>query len=75
MVKAAGASPTVDIPSLAGWIYALGLGQWEPGELRGSRRVLREPGGEIPPGYSPVAAGTDSWHVFLSVYDHGHLQP
>jgi len=30
------------------------LGQWEPGELRGSRRVLREPGGEIPPGYSPV---------------------
>ena len=32
------------------------LGQWEPGELRGSRRVLRGPGGAIPPGYSPHVA-------------------
>lgn len=28
-------------------------GQWEPDEPRGSRRVLREPGGEISPGHSP----------------------
>ena len=28
--------------------------QWEPGELRGSRRVLREAGGAIPPAYSPM---------------------
>ena len=26
----------------------------EPGESRGSRRVLREPGGAIPPGHSPL---------------------
>jgi len=30
------------------------LEQWEPGELRGSRRVLREAGGAIPPAYSPI---------------------
>lgn len=30
-------------------------GQWEPDESRGSSPVLREPGGEIPPGYSPCA--------------------
>ena len=29
------------------------VGLWEPGEGRPSRRVLREPGGEIPPGHSP----------------------
>ena len=28
-------------------------GRWEPGESRGSRRVLREPGGATPPGHSP----------------------
>ena len=28
---------------------ALTAGRWEPGELRGSRRVLRAPGGETPP--------------------------
>jgi hypothetical protein len=30
------------------------LGQWEPGEPRGSRRVLRAAGGEVPPADSPV---------------------
>src|SRR5260370_10243932 len=29
------------------------VGLWEPGEGRPSRRVLREPGGAIPPGHSP----------------------
>src|SRR5260370_24299118 len=29
-------------------------GWWEPCESRGSRTVLGEPGGEIPPGYSPL---------------------
>ena len=29
------------------------IGLWEPGEGRPSRRVLREPGGAIPPGHSP----------------------
>src|SRR3982751_1283818 len=28
-------------------------GRWEPCKSRGLRTVLREPGGEIPPGYSP----------------------
>jgi hypothetical protein len=28
-------------------------GRWEPGESRGSRRVLREPGGATPPGHAP----------------------
>ncbi len=32
---------------------ALTAGQWEPDEPRGSSPVLREPGGAIPPGYSP----------------------
>src|SRR5262249_52061135 len=31
----------------------LTAGQREPDEPRGSRPVLREPGGETPPGYSP----------------------
>jgi hypothetical protein len=31
------------------------VGLWEPGEGRPSRRVLREPGGAIPPGHSPDA--------------------
>ena len=30
------------------------LGQWEPGEPRGSRRVLRAAGGEVPPADSPL---------------------
>jgi len=30
------------------------LGQWEPGELRGSRRVLRAAEGEVPSADSPV---------------------
>src|SRR3954464_4256653 len=32
----------------------LTAGQWEPDEPRGSSPVLREPGGAIPPGYSPA---------------------
>ena len=32
---------------------ALTVGRWEPGELRGSRRVLRAPEGETPSGDSP----------------------
>src|ERR1039458_4685357 len=36
-----------------GWVCDPTAGQWEPGERRRSRRVLREPGGEIPPGHSP----------------------
>jgi hypothetical protein len=36
-----------------GSALALTAGRWEPGELRGSRRVLRAPGGAIPPGDSP----------------------
>src|SRR5262249_57338364 len=35
---------------------ALTAGRWEPGEPRGSRRVLRAPGGETPPGDSPRRA-------------------
>jgi hypothetical protein len=31
---------------------------WEPDELRGSRPVLREAGGAIPPAYSPVLDST-----------------
>ena len=31
-------------------------GLWEPYDGRLSRTVLREPGGEIPPGYSPNPA-------------------
>ena len=34
----------------------LTAGRWEPDEPRGSRPVLREPGGAIPPGYSPRGA-------------------
>ena len=34
-------------------IWGNATGRWEPDELRGSRPVLRGPGGEIPPGYSP----------------------
>ena len=30
--------------------------QWEPDDARVSRPVLREPGGEIPPDYSPRAS-------------------
>ena len=30
---------------------------WEPYDGRLSRTVLREPGGEIPPGYSPTGNG------------------
>ena len=37
-------------------VCALTAGRWEPGELRGSRRVLRAPGGETPPGDSPRRA-------------------
>src|SRR5208283_2034922 len=33
-------------------------GWWEPCESRGSCTVLREPGGEIPPGHSPSRART-----------------
>ena len=47
-------------PALPGLVRALALrphnltaGRWEPCEPRGSRTVLREPGGEIPPGDSP----------------------
>jgi hypothetical protein len=29
-------------------------GHWEPDELRGSRPVLKERGGETPPRYSPL---------------------
>ena len=36
-----------------GLACALTAGRWEPGESRGSRRDLRAPGGEIPPGHSP----------------------
>src|SRR5579864_4685480 len=32
----------------------LTVGLWEPGESRGSRRVLRAAGGAIPPADSPV---------------------
>src|SRR3954451_24362027 len=35
---------------------ALTAGRWEPGELRGSRRVLRAPEGETPSGDSPDRA-------------------
>ena len=36
-------------------------GLWEPDDGRLSRPVLREPGGEIPPGYSPGGvAGLDN---------------
>ena len=38
-----------------GWACALTAGRWEPGELRGSRRVLRAPEGETPSGDSPPA--------------------
>src|SRR5438270_9313098 len=40
-----------------------------PGELRGSRRVLRAPGGETPPGDSPRGAG--AWHRSPSPRDQG----
>ena len=36
-----------------GSAHVLTAGQWEPDESRGSSPVLREPGGEIPPGHSP----------------------
>ena len=35
-------------------------GRWEPDEPRGSRPVLREAGGEIPPAYSPLC-GNLGW--------------
>src|SRR5712691_4338600 len=35
--------------------HASEAGLWEPYDGRLSRTVLREPGGEIPPGYSPYA--------------------
>lgn len=39
---------------------SLWLVHWEPGELRSSRRVLREAGGAIPPAYSPIQLQTKS---------------
>ena len=45
------ASPTCS--RTGGWACAPTAGRWEPGELRGSRRVLRAPGGQTPPGDSP----------------------
>ncbi len=39
---------------------SLWLDHWEPGELRGSRRVLREAGGEVPPAYSPIESNGES---------------
>jgi RNA-directed DNA polymerase len=38
---------------IGGSARALTAGRWEPDELRGSRPVLRAPGGETPPGDSP----------------------
>ncbi len=49
------------------------LGQWEPGEPRGSRRVLREPGGETPPGYSPLHSHGSRFYVPCCHY--GLAQP
>jgi hypothetical protein len=46
-----GCSPT------GGLVCAPTAGRWEPGERRRSRRVLREPGGETPPGHSPGRVG------------------
>ncbi|MGH3479460.1 MAG: group II intron reverse transcriptase/maturase [Nocardioidaceae bacterium] len=45
-----------DLPACSrtgGSARVLTAGQWEPDESRGSRPVLREPGGAIPPGHSP----------------------
>ena len=52
---ASGCSPTPTVPlcPLAPCRRAPTVGLWELGEGRPSRRVLREPGGEIPPGHSP----------------------
>jgi hypothetical protein len=36
-------------------------GRWEPGERRRSRRVLREPWGETPPGHSPDGGLWPGW--------------
>ncbi|MGB7337135.1 MAG: hypothetical protein WBD01_15220, partial [Salaquimonas sp.] len=37
-------------------VESLELEQWEPGELRGSRRVLRAAKGAVPSADSPVVA-------------------
>jgi putative transposase len=39
------------------WDICRSAGWWEPDELRGSRPVLREAGGEIPSAYSPLPSG------------------
>ena len=44
---------------LASWACGPTAGRWEPDERRRSRPVLREPGGEIPPGHSPRSAVQD----------------
>src|SRR5690606_40592804 len=53
----------------------LKAGGWEPDEPRGSRPVLREPGGAIPPGYSPAFEGKLSRKVVLSLPLAGSFQP
>jgi hypothetical protein len=39
------------------WDICRSAGWWEPDEPRGSRPVLREAEGEIPPAYSPIHGG------------------
>ena len=43
--------------------HVLTAGRWEPDESRGSSPVLREPGGAIPPGYSPCRPLRDEAHA------------
>ena len=49
------------------WACGHEAGRWEPCESRGSRTVLREPGGAIPPGHQHVhtsgPAGCPERHV------------
>ena len=55
---AASTSPLSSLTGISSRVPQVGL--WEPGEGRPSRRVLREPGGAIPPGHSPGTTSSGS---------------
>jgi putative transposase len=44
-------------------------GRWEPDEPRGSRPVLREAGGEIPPAYSPLYLDLRGFLYLVAIID------
>ncbi|KKM64866.1 hypothetical protein LCGC14_1497040 [marine sediment metagenome] len=48
----------------------LRLKQWEPGELRGSRRVLRAAEGAVPSADSPQLAISPKFNQFGAAWEH-----